>query len=257
MTSTALPSRSAPRALPQDVEGRLLAVRARDLRLDGKRGRIYGPLDLDLEAGSLTVLTGRAGTGKTSLLLSVTGRMNPSAGELTVLGYELPRQARSIQHRTSAMGIAGLDDLDEEVSVGACVRERQAWLAKPWKIVRSPDDESVARVCAPAFGDLPVPRAGEIVHELPEASNLLLRIALAMLSKPQLIVVDEIDQLHDLGERDLIWHRLEAIAASGLTVVTAASGAAELDRVRWTRPPLHVALPDHETVTLSAVAAEA
>lgn len=253
MTIT-LPSRSTAPALPVDADGQPVAVHARGLRLDGKRGRIYGPIDLDLPTGSLTVLTGRAGTGKTSLLLSLAGRMNPSAGELTVLGYELPRRSRSVQHRTSAMGIAGLDDLDEEVSVGACVRERQAWLALPWKIVRSPNDATVERVCAAASGDLPVPAAADIVHELPEASNLLLRIALALLSEPQLIVVDEIDQLHDLGERDLIWKRLEAIAASGVTVVAACSGAAELDRVDWQRPPRHVPLPDHETVTLSSAA---
>lgn len=251
---SSLPTLVTAPVLPHDADGQELAVRARDLRLDGKRGRIYGPIDLDLTPGSLTVLTGRAGTGKTSLLLSLAGRMKPSAGELTVLGYELPRRVRSVQHRTSAMGIAGLDDLDEEVSVGACVRERQAWLALPWKIVRSPDDATVAQVCAPAFGDLPVPAAADIVHELPEAGNLLLRIALALLSDPQLIVVDEIDQLHDLGERDLIWQRLEAIAASGVTVVAACSGAAELDRVRWQRPPRHVALPDHDTVTLSSAA---
>ena len=105
---SSLPTLVTAPVLPHDADRQDLAVRARDLRLDGKRGRIYGTIDLDLTQGSLTVLTGRAGTGKTSLLLSIAGRMKPSAGELNVQGNEMPRRVRSVQHRTSAMGIACL-----------------------------------------------------------------------------------------------------------------------------------------------------
>lgn len=249
---TDIPTPAAHEPTPaSDQAATEIAVHARDLQLDGKRGRIYGPLDLSLARGSLTVITGRAGTGKSSLLLTLAGRMKPTSGELTVVGYQLPRQERAVQRRTSAMGIAGLDDLDDEVTVGACVRERQAWLAKPWKIVRTPGDGDVARVCRPTFGDLPVPRSRDIVHGLPEATNLLLRIALALLSDPELIVVDEIDQIHDLAERDLVWRRLEALAADGLTVVAACAGAAEVDRVSWTTRPRHVELPEHEIAVLA------
>lgn len=73
-------------------------IRARQLQLDGKRGRIYGPVDLDLEPGSLTLITGRAGSGKTSLLLTLVGRMKPNRGsDLTVLGRQLPARARGVR----------------------------------------------------------------------------------------------------------------------------------------------------------------
>lgn len=220
------------------------AVHARQLQLDGRRGRIYGPIDLDLPVGSLTLVTGRAGTGKTSLLLTLVGRLKPNRGaELEVLGQPLPARAARIQRRSAAIGIHGLDDLDEEVSVGATLRERQAWLAPWYRIVRTPGDAQVAEACAAAFGDRPVPPARHLVHALDETENLRLRIALALISRPDLIVVDDIDQLHDTQGREQVWQTLRSIAGQGVTVLASASSSAELDRLGDDQTPLHVPLP--------------
>jgi ABC-type multidrug transport system ATPase subunit len=219
-------------------------IHATGLQLDGKRGRIYGPIDLSIEPGSLTLITGRAGSGKTSLLLTLVARLKPNRGsDLTVLGRPLPGRAPGVQRRTGAVGIHGLDDLDEEVTVAATIREREAWLAPWYRLVRTPDDAHVAAVCAPVFGDSPAPQAHELIHELDEADNLLLRIALAMLSAPELIVVDDIDSLHDTDGRRRVWECLHGIAATGVTVVVAAATAGELSRLGWATLPNHIALP--------------
>lgn len=219
-------------------------ITARNLYLDADRGRVYGPLDLDIPRGCLTVLTGPAGSGKTALLLTLVGRMKPSRGsQLSVLGRHLPAERLAVQHRTSATGFAGLDDLDEEVSVRDCVRERMAWLAPWYQIVRRPSEEQIAAICAATFGDVPIPAGRQIVHELDESSNLLLRIALAMMSKPDIIVVDQIDQLLDTRERDIVWHRLKSLAADGLTIITATAGREEANRVAWDVAPTIIHLP--------------
>lgn len=218
-------------------------VHATALQLDGNRGRIYGPLDLDIAPGTLTLVTGRAGSGKTSLLLTLVGRMRPNRGcELTVLDRPLPTRARGVQRRTAAVGIHGLDDLDEVVTVAAAVREREAWLAPWYRVVRTPDDDHVAEVCLPVFGDSPAPRAKEFVHELDEADNLLLRIALALLSKPELIVVDDIDALYDTDRRRRVWEALHGLADQGITVIVAAASASELSRLGWAQLPDHINL---------------
>jgi ABC-type multidrug transport system ATPase subunit len=220
------------------------AVKAAQLQLDGKRGRIYGPVDLDLATGSLNLITGKAGSGRTSLLLTLVGRMKPNRGsDLVVLGRPLPAHASSVQHRSAAVGVHGLDDLDEEVTVGASVREREAWLAPWYQIVRNPSDAHVAEVCTPVFGDSPKPRAKEFVHELDEADNLLLRIALAMLNEPELLVVDDIDSLHDTDGRRRVWQSLHTISSSGVTVIVAASSATELGRLGWEFLPNHIPMP--------------
>lgn len=221
-----------------------LAVVASQLELDGKRGRIYGPVDLTIEPGTVTLITGRGGSGKTSVLLSLVGRLKPNKGsDLVVLGRELPAKARSVQHLTSAVGIHGLDDLDEEVTVAATIREREAWLARWYKIVHTPDDARIAEVCGPVFGDAPLPGVRQRIHSLDEADNMQLRIALAMMSSPELIVVDDIDALHDTDSRLRVWESLRVLAATGVTVIVAASTPGELRRLGWDTLPAHVVLP--------------
>ncbi len=235
---------TTPDAGPAGARAALLAVSARSLQLDGKRGRIYGPVDLAIEAGSLNLVTGTAGSGKTSLLLTLVGRMRPNRGStLTVLSRRLPARATGVQRRSAAVGIHGLDDLDEEVTVAATLREREAWLAPWYSIVRTPDDDRVAEVCRQVFGRSRPPLARQLIHELDEAANLQFRLALALLSRPQLIVVDDIDALHDVESRRLVWESLRRLSEAGITVIAAAATSGELSRLGWDTLPNHYALP--------------
>lgn len=221
-----------------------LAIEAAGLQLDGRRGRVYGPIDLAIEPGTITLVTGRAGTGRTALLLTLVGRLRPNrSSRLSVLGRRLPGRTIGVQHRTAAVGFAGLDDLDEEVTVAATVRERQAWLARWYRIVREPDDACVREACERVFGDSRPPRAKERIHELDEAANLQLRLALAMLSRPELIVVDDIDSLHDTDGRRRVWESLRELSADGVTIVVSATSAGELARLGWDTLPTHLCLP--------------
>ncbi len=220
-----------------------LAIKAKNLHLGSRRGLVYGPLDWTLEQGRLGIVTGPPDSGKSTLMLTFAGRMRPSLGsQLEILGHKLPLGEGWVQHHTSVMGVAGLDDLDDVVTVRAAVRERLAWLAPWYKIVHNPTDEQIADICRPAFGDLPLPTGHMRVYSLDEPSNLLLRIALALASNPQLIAVDSVDQLHAVSDRDTLWERLDAIAASGVTVVASATGAEEFQRVAWSTPPSHLDL---------------
>ena len=220
------------------------AVHASRLQLDGKRGRIYGPVDIDIAPATLNLVTGPSGSGKTSLLLTLVGRMRPNRGsDLVVLGRQLPSRATGVQRRSAAVGVHGLDDLDEEVTVGAALREREAWLARWYRIVRTPDDARIADVCGGVFGRNDLPRARQLIHQLDETSNLQLRLALAMLSDPELVVVDDIDALHDTDSRRLVWESLRTLAERGVTVIASASTDRELSRLGWDTLPTHIALP--------------
>lgn len=221
-----------------------VVVSARGLTLSARRGPVYAPVDLDVPRGALVLVSGPDGSGKTSLLLTLVGRMVPDSGSrLTVLGHELPRERRAVQRVSAAVGFAGLDDLDDAVTVGDALRERLAWLAPWYSIVRTPDDDQVNVLLRSCFGELDMPRSCTPVHDLDEAQNLLLRLALAVMAEPRLIVVDQIDQLHDIAARDAVWRALLGLTRTGITVMASATSPTEADRLGWDEL-LHIRLND-------------
>ena len=197
-------------------------VRAHDLALRFKRGAVYGPLSFEAGTG-LTVLCGPAGSGRTSLMLTLAGRMKPSEGTLEVLGHELPKRARRVQKRTGISGFHDIDTLEESVTVGAAIRERTAWISPWWAFIRTVDDAAVRRACAAAFGDVPIPAADTVIWDLDEVQTVLLRAALALMNEPSILFFDQVEQVHEPESRRILWQRLAALAAMGTSVIASAT----------------------------------
>lgn len=219
------------------------AVTAFGLQLHGDRGPVYGPVDLEIDTGTLTLVQGPQGAGRTSLLLTLAGRMVPDPSSvLVVLGHRLPAQRTLAQREVALAGFTGIDELDDSVTVGDHVRERLAWLAPWYRRAPRADQTVVDRVLAPVVGDLPVPAAGTVVWHLDEVEALLLRIALAMAQQPRLLVVDDVDQVHDRARRRTVWDRLDAIAGTGVTVVASCADPVEAVGTRWTVLPVSPSL---------------
>ncbi|WP_265521626.1 ATP-binding cassette domain-containing protein [Oerskovia flava] len=232
-TSAASPTQAPP------------AISAFGLRLHGSRGLVYGPLDLDVQAGELVVLQGPQGAGRTSLLLTLAGRMVPDLtgdGWLHVLDHDLPRQRVALQRRAAIAGFAGIDDLDDAVTVADSVRERLTWLAPWYRRTPRVTDAVYRELAGPVFGDREPPALDSMVWDLDEVDALLLRITLALAQRPALLVVDDLDQVHDSARRQLVWTRLEALCAAGLTVVGSVASAGEAGAVRWESLPQVVRL---------------
>ena len=215
------------------------AVIARGLQLHGDRGPVFGPVDLEIAAGTLTLVQGPQGAGRTSLLLALAGRMVPNASsDLVVLGHRLPAQRTLTQRQVALAGFTGIDELDDSVTVGDHVRERLAWLAPWYRRAPRADQAVVDRALLPVFGDLPVPDVDTVVWHLDEVDALLLRIALATAQRPRLLVVDDVDQVHDRARRRIVWDRLAALAATGVTVVASCADPDEAVGTRWTVLPV-------------------
>jgi len=73
------------------------AVTAQGLGLDGPRGPVFGGVGIDAPPGSLVALEGPSGSGRTCLLLTLTGRMKATAGHAQVGGHPLPGFAAQCQ----------------------------------------------------------------------------------------------------------------------------------------------------------------
>ena len=219
------------------------AVHARGLRLTGARGVVYGPVDLDLPAATLTVVQGPQGAGRSSLLLTLAGRMVPDVeSDVTVLGCSLPRDRAVVQRLAAVAGFAGIDDLDDGVTVGDLVRERLTWLAPWYRRVPRVDQRTFRALAEPVYGERPVPRVETVVWDLDEVDALLLRLTLAMAQDPRLLVVDDVDQVHDSTRRAPVWPRLAARAPAGTTVVASVASLDEVARTSWRTAPTQVTL---------------
>src|ERR687890_1979930 len=81
----------------------------------------YGPigavdgLDLDVPEGTCVGLLGPNGAGKSTTMKLLTGQALPDDGELSVLGYELPRDSK--QARAESGVVPQLDNLDTTLTV--------------------------------------------------------------------------------------------------------------------------------------------
>jgi ABC-type cobalamin/Fe3+-siderophores transport system ATPase subunit len=183
----------------------------------GPWGPVYGPIDLDIDAGGVTALVCPAGSGRTALLMTLAGRMRPVAGELMVFGLRRPNDI------FAASALAGIDELDtvsESVTVRDLITEQRRWDADWYRLIRRADEADLAAVCSHVFGDLPLPPLTEYFEELSELDRLLLRIALANTSRPPLLVVGQLDFVTSDRNRDLLIERLVALGRRQ-TVVTA------------------------------------
>ena len=66
------------------------ALTATGLGLMGGADWIFRDVDLTVAPGALAAVVGPAGSGRSSLLLTLAGRMRSTAGTLSVLGHKKP-----------------------------------------------------------------------------------------------------------------------------------------------------------------------
>ncbi|NED12689.1 ATP-binding cassette domain-containing protein, partial [Streptomyces sp. SID9124] len=100
------------------------AVTAEGLGLEGPRGWAFRHVTFSADPGSLIAVEGASGTGRTCLLLALTGRMRPTEGEAATGGLPLPRRAAAVR-RIAALGpVPGVSELDPAFTVAEHLRER-------------------------------------------------------------------------------------------------------------------------------------
>jgi ABC-type multidrug transport system ATPase subunit len=212
-----------------------VVVQATDLELVGPRGTVYGPLSVSVTAGEVVSFTGPTGSGRTSLLLTLTGRMRPSAGSLTVLGHHVElglsamRERHGLLRRTGITGMTGIDDLDDSLTVREVVRERLALVTPFFTRLGRVDAERVRSVwtgvtemadLAPG-GEAPPPSAP--VWSLTPGQRAVLQLRLALSGDPVLVAVDNLDLLPAADDRQPVEAAIAGAAQAGTTVLVAAT----------------------------------
>jgi ABC-2 type transport system ATP-binding protein len=206
-------------------------VRAERLGLKGPRGWAFHGISLDAGPGALIAVEGPSGSGRTCLLLALTGRMKATEGTATVGGARLPKQLAAVRRISAVANVAGVTDLEPALTVGEHLRERallQRRFGDSLRALLRPRRERTARArqriddaLAAAGLDLEsLPKgARTAVRDLERIEALRLSVALAMVGRPRLLAVDDADLKLSQAERAEVRALLASIAESGTTVV--------------------------------------
>ncbi|UNS96562.1 ATP-binding cassette domain-containing protein [Streptomyces tubbatahanensis] len=211
------------------------AVSAADFGLDGPRGPVFAGVGFAAEAGSLIAVTGPSGSGRTCLLLALTGRMKAGHGHAKVAGHPLPRRMAAVRRLTALGQVPGVNDLDPALTVTEQLRERVLLRRRFGGPLRSllrtrreraaASREQLEAALATAGLDLDtLPRGGRTaVRDLERLEELRLSVALALLGEPGLLAVDDLDLKLSEAEREAAWALLRGVADTGVTVLAVCS----------------------------------
>ncbi|UGY90888.1 ATP-binding cassette domain-containing protein [Streptomyces gobiensis] len=207
-------------------------ITAEGLGVKGPRGPVFEGIDLDAPPGSLIAIEGPSGSGRTCLLLGLTGRMRITAGHAQVGGHRLPKKMAAVR-RIAALGpVPGITDPEPSLTVAEQLRER-ALLRRyfdGWRRERAEQRrariETALRTAGLELESLPKgPRTA--IRDLERLETLRLGVAMALLDQPRLLAVDDTDLKLSDTERTQAWELLRAIAERGTTVLAVCSQAPE------------------------------
>ncbi|MEU9117540.1 ATP-binding cassette domain-containing protein [Streptomyces sp. NPDC048483] len=211
------------------------AVTATGFGLKGPRGWAFRSIDVAAEPGSLIAVQGPSGSGRTCLLLALTGRMKSAEGTAEVAGLPLPKKIAAVRSVTALAHVPGVAELDPALTVGEHLRERALLQGRfggsPRALLRPRQER---RTEARALVDAALEAAGLDLESLPKGIRtsvrdlerleaLRLSVALALIGGPRLLAVDDTDLKLSDGERRRAWAMLRGLAAAGTTVLAVCS----------------------------------
>jgi lipooligosaccharide transport system ATP-binding protein len=179
-------------------------------------------LDLEVRRGVCFGLLGPNGAGKSTTMRMLTAQALADAGEIAVLGYQLPRESK--QARMEMGVVPQLDNLDVELTC------RQI-LTVFARLYRVPGDERAAAVeRALALANL-APRADTIVKELSGGMRRRLLVARGLIHRPRLVLLDEPTVGLDPQVRQELWSLIDGLRSSGVTVLMSTHYIEEAERL--------------------------
>ena len=166
-------------------------------------------VSLSVPPGTVLALLGPNGAGKTTLINILSTLLLPSSGIATIGGHDVVRHSEQVRSIISLTGqFAAVDDLltgDENLRL----------LGRLWHLpaseVQSRSEDLLARL------DLTDAR-GRLVKTYSGGMRRKLDLALSLLSRPEVLFLDEPTTGLDPRSRLALWEIVRSLAADGMTV---------------------------------------
>lgn len=209
-----VPEDDAP---PRDpVTGGIIAA---GLGMRAAGGWVYRHVDIEATAGEVVELAGSGGTGRSMLLLTLAGRARPTTGTLRVCGVDRPARIRPW------VALARVHDAigpEPEQTVGQALVERARWdRVHP----AGSDGLGYRRDEVRELTGLAVPDR-ERIAALARVEQTLLAVALALLARPRVVLLDDLDVGLSATDQHRVWSVLHTVAEAERAVAVASTSGA-------------------------------
>ncbi len=164
-------------------KGKLLVCRGVDVEYDGVQV-LFG-VDFDVEQGEIVALLGTNGAGKSTLLRAISGTQEASGGGIVFDGRDITHMpaheiaGRKVIHMPGGRGVFPRLTVRENLLMGE-------WLSEDKSKINERLDEVLA--IFPILRE----RIGEQAATLSGGEQQMLSLALAFLTKPRLLMIDEL-----------------------------------------------------------------
>ncbi len=165
-------------------------------------------VDLDVEKGEILALLGPNGAGKTTMISIICGIVNPSGGEVLVAGHDVVKDFRATR---TMIGLVPQElTTDQFETVWNTVSFSRGLHGK------KPNPEHIEKV----LRDLSLwNKKDNMLRELSGGMKRRVLIAKALSHEPEILFLDEPTAGVDVTLRKDMWHVVEKLRESGVTII--------------------------------------